>query len=380
MRKAMAMAMAVVTAALAACGGGVATAGSGRPIEGNAPPAAATGLRVRAVAARGVLAYDVAAAGNVVATIELGERFELVIRGAASRRPETAATPLGDASYDFVAVALDAGGDRAAVAGLDGTVRLFAVAAATDAGRPPAPTETARFRLDDSATAVALAPAGDLLATGAASGVLCLRRVADGALLQCVADHGGRVTRLAFSRDGARLASAGWDGRAVVWDVPSLRVRARAAGHGALTALAFSPDGAQVALARATEPPQVTRASTGGIEIWRWRDEAPRAADARGVPSDHDDASPAPAPTALVYTPDGRRLLAAGWDGAVRLLDVASGAELARLRAFPPVLRGLALAPGGASLWVAGWAGADPRAPALTRVELLYPSERAEQP
>src|SRR5262249_23517588 len=151
---------------------------------------------------------------------------------------------LGPPDYDFVALAVDAAGRRVAVAGLDGTVRVFDARAA----------EKASWRLDAAATAVAVSPDGAYVAHGAATGVVCLRRVEAGALLQRVAGDEARVTGLAFS-DATTLVSAGADGLAVVWEVPSLRVLKRREGSPIVHLAARGPD---VALARADS-----------VEVWR---------------------------------------------------------------------------------------------------------------
>ena len=219
------------------------------------------------VLARGTLAYGVAAGGPLVASVELDTRFRLVLRAPAG----TQSVDLGPPDYDFVGLAVDGAGRRVAVAGLDGTVRLF-----FHEGDRAA--QSASWRLDAAATAVALAPDGAYLAHGSASGVVCLRRVADGALLQCVAAHEARVTGLAFA-DAKTLVSAGADGRAVVWEVPSLKVLAKRDGAPVVHLAARGPD---VALAR-----------IDSVETWRWRD-------------DQVASTPAAKVSALVFLPDGR--------------------------------------------------------------------------
>src|SRR5262249_17809294 len=194
----------------------------------------------------------------------LATRFRLVLRAPAG----TQSVDLGPPDYDFVDLAVDAAGRRVAVAGLDGTVRLF------DASAKP----KASWRLDAAATAVALSPDGAYLAHGAASGVVCLRRVEDGALLQCVAAHEARVTGLAFA-DAKTLVSAGAHGLAVVWQVPSLKTLAKR-------------DGAPVAHL-AARGPAVALARADSVEVWRWRD-------------DQVASTPAAKVTALVFLPDGR--------------------------------------------------------------------------
>ena len=55
------------------------------------------------------------------------------------------------------------------------------------------------------------------------------------------------VWRVTFSLDGRRLASAGGDGRIILWDLPAGRSPLVLTGHtAAVTSLAFSPDGSRL--------------------------------------------------------------------------------------------------------------------------------------
>jgi hypothetical protein len=156
------------------------------------------------VVARGTLAYAVGYAGDRLVTVELVERFGLEIRDPGDATPRM--LDLGPAERDWAALAC--AGDRAWVGGDGGEVVVVDVAQGRELERWPI-----------GAPVTALAVAGDLIAIGDATGVLCLRRADDGALLQCVVAHDGPIAGLAL--DGGALVSRGADG-AHAWQVPSL--------------------------------------------------------------------------------------------------------------------------------------------------------------
>lgn len=156
------------------------------------------------VLARGVLPYGVATTGDSVVTIELSERFELVVRdeGAAQRRLD-----LGPAEHDLRALAVF--GDRAFVGSDAGFIRELELTSLR---------EVTSYAV--GAPLLALAADADFLLSADASGAVCLRRRKDGALLQCARSE-QPVHALALLPEGrAQLVSD--HGAAVTWRVPSL--------------------------------------------------------------------------------------------------------------------------------------------------------------
>ncbi len=162
---------------------------------------AATIPRGAHVAARGTLGYAAAFSADALYTIELDDRFALFVRdpdtGALRQRIE-----LGPAERDLPALAIADDG-VAWIGGADHAVRAIAVATGQT---------IATWPIGASVTALAAVPGGGLV-IGDATGVVCLRRRADGALLQCVVAGQGPVTALVRSgtaivatTDGARLA------------------------------------------------------------------------------------------------------------------------------------------------------------------------------
>lgn len=159
------------------------------------------------VAARGTLGYAAAFGAGVLATIELDERFALYVRdpdsGAVRARYD-----LGPPERDLPALAIDDDG-VAWVGGTDRVVR--GVDLATGAVR-------ATWPIGAPVTALCALPGG-WLAVGDAAGALCLRRRADGALVQCVVVGSAPVVDL--TRTGITLAATSGDTTAG-FAVPSL--------------------------------------------------------------------------------------------------------------------------------------------------------------
>lgn len=257
----------------------------------------------------GALGYDVAISedGRRAAAVVLDTEFSLVWLALPEGRV-TARVRLGDPAYDCADVAVS--GTRAAVVCRDGRVRVF-----------EGTTLRLEARLDGAATAVALTP--DYLVTGSSTGVLCLRRVGDGALLQCVSEHLGEISSLFV--DGDVLTSGAHDGTIASWDLPSLRVRARWRVTGAVTAVTSR------VVAVAERPPHLPDRGVGYL-VWLDKPDQRTPTDA--------------APVALGFARG--RLVVATWAPSLTV-------DGQRVGHFPHVLRGLAVAPDGTSLLVAGF-------------------------
>ncbi|WP_322493626.1 serine/threonine protein kinase [Chloroflexus sp.] len=202
-------------------------------------------------------------------------------------------------------------------------------------------TQTAQLR-EDGLGAAAYSPDGQVAAV--AVGAAVQLRNAETLVSQTTLNgHTGDVSALAFSPDGAILASGAQDDPVVrLWDIRNGRELAQLRGHEDwIRSLAFSPDGRLLASGSADRTVRIWDVTSGQTLV---------------VLRGHTDLL-----GNVAFSPDGQRLASASRDGTARLWDVSSGRQIDAFRFNAPVdpqsntpfwLTGIAFSPDGRQLAV----------------------------
>jgi WD40 repeat protein len=93
-------------------------------------------------------------------------------------------------------------------------------------------------------TSVAFSPNGAMLASGSLDHLVRVWDVESGALTMALARHSVRVASVAFAPNGKTVASGAEDTMVILWDVETEDLRRTLRGHSQpVTSLAFSPVG-----------------------------------------------------------------------------------------------------------------------------------------
>ena len=161
------------------------------------------------------------------------------------------------------------------------------------------------------AAGVAFSPDDRLLATSGVStatkpGLLRVYVLHTGRLIGNVVTRDNTLQDLDFTPDGRLLASAGLDGKILIWNVAQRAVQRTIEHHNAILTIRFSPDGKTIA----------TGDISGHVNFWD---------AATGRPAGHPLAGQNGIVSSVAYLAGGSELVTTSGDGKLRLWDVASG-------------------------------------------------------
>jgi WD40 repeat protein len=357
----------LLLASLAACGD---PSVGKRLAPGQIAKQSAISLQRSQVLGKNALAYQVAIDAPYLASVELTTAFELVLRalpdGPSSQKTSPRRIRLDAATYDINDLLVDAQGHRAFVASSAGWVRSYDLKSLQ---------MQSEWRMGSGATALAMSADRQYLLIGTETGVICLRRLSDGAQLQCMAAHQGRVSSLELAQD--QLASATWGGEVALWELPSLRMLSTLETRGSVADLAFSPDGSWLAVARNQRPPIRTQAINDAekkstkpdpvgvhlIELYGHGTGELTDTPRRTLAGHRSIIS------SLAWI--GGDLLSGSWDRSVQLWSAREGSRSGGIGDFKHIIRDLAVRAEGGSFAVASW-GTENDAPALSWGYLRY--------
>jgi WD40 repeat protein/serine/threonine protein kinase len=254
-----------------------------------------------------------------------------------------------------------------AVAGSDGVVRIYDVAAGQSARTLKAPNR-------GTVSCVAFSPDCRSLASAGADGAVYIWDAATGGMVRTLSGHSRPVECLAFSPDGRRLCSGGEDWMVKIWDADTGQELQSFHGHRSrIVQVAFSPDGQRLATRSGNQTVRIWDAGTGRERFVLRADAVARALsnyhpDGRHLAVSYLDGTvrvwdvrasqdAAVLPGALsnrdglfpVVSPDGQRIAASLWT-TVKIWDTASGREVQALGGHTPHVVALAFSADGRQL------------------------------
>jgi len=146
---------------------------------------------------------------------------------------------------------------------------------------------------------------GKLLATGSGDRTIKIWDVASGKELETLKGHMNLVFDVAFNSDNSQLVSASWDGSMIVWELEDGSYRFRDLGGDSPYKVGFTPNDLYV----------ISGDLKNRLDFWEV-DALERFRNLVGHTETISD---------FAFSPDGKQLATASWDGKVKIWDVLTG-------------------------------------------------------
>ena len=183
---------------------------------------------------------------------------------------------------------------------------------------------------------IAFSPDGKKLACGEyvdgwSASAIRIWEVTSGNLLHKIEQHKGGVTAVAFSSDGALLASASVDRTVCLWDATTGQQRHRFTGHkGAVRSVAFDPSAKVLA----------TAGDDRTVRLW----DAETGRELRQLVGHQGEI------LSVCFSSDGQKLASGSRDCTARVWEFHSGKEHAVLRGHTETVTRVSITPDGKTL------------------------------
>lgn len=175
-----------------------------------------------------------------------------------------------------------------------------------------------------SVTAVAFSPDGRFAATGSSDKTVKLWQRKDGREIRTFQGTASTVSQISFSRNSALLLSVGGNGTITVWDVATGKIiRQFIPADDRFTCAAFHPDGTGIVTGKRKSAVETWDISTGN-----------KLALYRAVPRNlySENGFEYPGAASVMYSTDGKYILAGVADQTAILWDAGSGKEIRKYK------------------------------------------------
>ncbi|KAG0366778.1 hypothetical protein BGX24_003541, partial [Mortierella sp. AD032] len=154
----------------------------------------------------------------------------------------------------------------------------------------------------DSVNGIAFSPSSQWIASSSRDKTVRLWDTYSGALLSVWAGHGNIVNRIAFSPDGRQIASGGYDKKVRLWEVDFAWSGLDPRDASSVVKIVYTPDGRTILALHSSQV------------LWKW--DAGTGASSESIPL---ESAGLQAGSCMAFTPDGSRFAVGYINGSIHL-------------------------------------------------------------